>query len=86
MPPCVLNLRKQAGLSKAEAVEEIKKLISLPSVETDEEVVVALGILEKYPIDKIVDAIGIAKALKRGYGLITNDETQAKVFESLSKI
>ena len=78
-------LRTQASLSKKEIIHELRKIISRQNVETEEEVLIALEIFENYPIDKIVDALGIVKALKRGYGLITNDETQAKAFESLIK-
>ena len=76
-------LRTQASMSKREIIHELRKIISHPNIETEEEVLIALEIFENYPIDKIVDALEIAKALKKGYGLITNDETQAKVFEIL---
>ncbi len=76
-------LKTRVKLSKKEIIHEIRKIISYPNIETEEEVLIALEIFDNYPVDKIVDALEIAKALKRGYGLITNDETQAKVFEIL---
>ena len=78
-------LKTRGNLSKKEIIHELRNIISRPNIETEEEVIIALEIFENYPIDKIVDALGISKALKKGYGLITNDEMQAKVFEKLIK-
>lgn len=77
-------LKHSLNLSKVEAVEEIRKIINRPNVETDKEIPQALLILERGKIDKITDALGIVKAISKGYGLITNDEAQAKTFEKLT--
>ena len=76
-------LRKSLKYSKRKAIDEIKKIVGRHNVETDREVEKALKILEESGIDSIVDALVIVKAYEKNYGLITNDETQAKVFQKL---
>lgn len=78
-------LRKTLRYSKKKTVEEIKKIIGRHNVETDRELEKALKVLEETRIDSIVDALVIVKTYEKGYGLITNDEIQAKVFEKLRK-
>ncbi len=77
-------LRRNLKLSKRETVEEIRKIISFPNVETDKEVPEALLILEREKIDKFTDALSIVKAISKGYGLITNDKAQAETFKKLA--
>ena len=58
-------LKTKGNLSKKEIIHELRNIISRPNIETEEEVIIALEIFENYPIDKIVDALGISKALKK---------------------